>query len=614
MEIKHTEDNYHNLIKTIDQMFERPSVFNNFINRIIFPFYKNFELDSEIHFNYPFTVLVGKNGCGKSSALHALYGCPKDNSTADFWFSTHLDPIVEAGGIINSYIYEFTDKGKLQAAHKARTRRSKGVKHKENLDYWETRIISKRRKSKYGLTTSTHRDNPINKNVVYLDFRSELSAFDQYFYFGTLNKSLVSSTKQDYIRLQTTKLKNLFENATIYNSGGVPQNEIVAALSNEELKIISFILGKTFVSGKIIKHKLFGSWGTSIFLEKDSFKYSEAHAGSGEIAIVKLVHTLLNSPNQSLVLLDEPEVSLHPGAQRRLKIFLLELIKEKKHQIIVSTHSPNLVENLPRKAIKLFTFNPETEKVKILNNCLPDEAFYTLGQTLTNQVSLIVEDKLAYNIIKKVTHSLGEEKAALLNVEFFPGGAQTLKKSFVKHYAIVEDNNKFFIFDGDQDPKSEVLDLGKVLQNDYNTNYFKMHIDTITMNAGISFDRDGNSVEGGRDDQLLTAQEKFIRFYRENVFYLPTNIPEEIIWDEGIVFSLIDDKEVIDKIRQENNLKQKIKLAAQELFSSSDNPVDSLEGLLISKWIKRESKDKELIVDIINNILDKIEKQSLVNR
>jgi hypothetical protein len=35
--------------------------------------------------------------------------------------------------------------------------------------------------------------------------------------------------------------------------------------------------------------------------------YSEAYAGSGEIAVVKLVHDIVKAKNCSLILLDEPE-------------------------------------------------------------------------------------------------------------------------------------------------------------------------------------------------------------------------------------------------------------------------------------------------------------------
>ena len=43
-----------------------------------------------------------------------------------------------------------------------------------------------------------------------------------------------------------------------------------------------------------------------------------------------------------MILIDEPEISLHPDLQRKLFSLLVEYSKDK--QIIVSTHSPYFVD------------------------------------------------------------------------------------------------------------------------------------------------------------------------------------------------------------------------------------------------------------------------------
>ena len=66
--------------------------FRPYIDYIRFPYFKNIQQDTKIQFEFPLTVLVGKNGCGKSAVLHALYGAPEKKSVGDFWFSTNLTP------------------------------------------------------------------------------------------------------------------------------------------------------------------------------------------------------------------------------------------------------------------------------------------------------------------------------------------------------------------------------------------------------------------------------------------------------------------------------------------------------------------------------------------
>ena len=52
-------------------------------------------------------------------------------------------------------------------------------------------------------------------------------------------------------------------------------------------------------------------------------------------------------PEQALLVIDEADASLHPKAQRRLIKFLITLSRKKKLQIILSTHSPYILEELP---------------------------------------------------------------------------------------------------------------------------------------------------------------------------------------------------------------------------------------------------------------------------
>ena len=53
-----------------------------------------------------------------------------------------------------------------------------------------------------------------------------------------------------------------------------------------------------------------------------------------------LLITLEYAPSESVVLIEEPEIHLHPSAIKELKETMLNAISEKKLQIIISTHSP----------------------------------------------------------------------------------------------------------------------------------------------------------------------------------------------------------------------------------------------------------------------------------
>lgn len=63
--------------------------------------------------------------------------------------------------------------------------------------------------------------------------------------------------------------------------------------------------------------------------------------GSGTTSAIHVADALYDSKPNDLIALDEPELSLHPAAQRRLCDLIVELSADR--QIIIATHSPFLV-------------------------------------------------------------------------------------------------------------------------------------------------------------------------------------------------------------------------------------------------------------------------------
>lgn len=360
-------------IDTIKNMKEN-GAFKKYIEYIVFPYYKNLVPGTKINLEFPITILVGKNGSGKSSTLHALYGAPYWKSCADFWFSTEVDPIEETGGEgKNRFFYGYREDKQSEIKEVMKTRMRRGSKTKEeDPDYWETSKPIK----KDGMTAQT-RNDPVKKEVVYLDFRAEVSAFDKIFHFA---KGDISG-KKDLLRKRSKYLNRLF-NGEAMRFPGAPDEKVgvVKELNDEMKKKISSILGKEYVSIKVAEHSLFKNPGTSIYVKtKLSSRYSEANAGSGEVAVIQLVKKIEEAQEYSLILLDEPEVSIHPGAQEKLKEYLLEVTKRKKLQVVISSHSPILIRDMPSEAIKLYITNSQG-RFEVKENVDYREAFYDLQE------------------------------------------------------------------------------------------------------------------------------------------------------------------------------------------------------------------------------------------
>ncbi|PWN05453.1 AAA family ATPase [Rhodohalobacter mucosus] len=574
----------------------------NYIDLIQFPFYRNLELNSRINFDFPFTVFVGPNGSGKSSTLHALYGAPEGQTPYDFWFDTAVDPIKYYSDEKkrHSFFYSYKDQnGANLEVVKARIRRS------GNPNYWETsRPLKWAGMRPIPDDEDRERNPPIKKNVIYLDFRSELSAFDKYFYFREPTH-LKSRNKQEYLRRKSKQLQKVFLGTTqiVHGPHQSWQNKTLKNLTEEEIKAISFILGREYVSGKIVEHKFFTDWGFSVKFKTNLASYSEAFAGSGEVAIVKLITEINEAPNYSLILLDEPEVSLHPGAQHRLKLYLLDQIKRKKHQIILSTHSPTLIEDLPKEAIKVFYQNLSSGRFKIDQDRTYKEAFYHLELPNPEKYEIIVEDVLSKKILEAVIQSLGHGAVSTIEVKFFPGGSSIIKTDFLKVYSQNDNTTRFIVLDGDEKKVDRHVNPDSLTDAEKTEEILS---ELIKSQTGIKISFHPNSYdEGGQVEGKIDLMLRYLKYYNECVYYLPAQQPEEIIWNRDYAESILgvrDDKEEVwDEVESEENFKSKFYILKKALFDT-DEKIDNLYSMFIKQWVNKKDDNFESIVNLINRI------------
>jgi len=588
------------LINEIKNMFERDSdrnIFKKFIEYIRFPFFKNFEKDLKVNFNFPITFIVGQNGSGKSSLLHALYGAPKGKSIADFWYTTDLDQIKDLKNNRHRFIYSYVTPITKQKVEVLKTR----IKKKENPDYWEPaepRVTDGMKKLKdYNKPdkseASKDRWNQINMNVYFLDFRYSLSAYDKYFYFGKPNTRKLKS-KQDVIRKYAPKLRKSFDEkiSIKYYSRKVFQ---IFEISEEAKTTVKKILGKEYSEIKFLEHDFYDrNKGFAIRYKTNKSVYSEAYAGSGETAVLKLVYDLYSAKDYSLILLDEPETSLHPLAQKRLIDFILDQVKRKKLQVVISTHSPDIIEGMPPESLKILYENSDKERIGIIENAYPQNAFVHIGRTVTDKKMIIVEDKLAKMIIEAVLKKTGDFN--LFDVVYFPGGESQIKQKEMTVYSKEENSKHFIIFDGDQ--KREKINISDISDNNKKLEVLEEIIKNL-VGEEIKFSFNSNASDREKSKLML----QYIKYHYDNVFFLPKNIPEEIIWNNDVVNNSDFPQGEKEQIINETNFKTKYALYAKNEFgSNSADDIESVHKKFVKRWLENENEDFEEIKTIIENI------------
>ncbi|EEG9505525.1 ATP-binding protein, partial [Escherichia coli] len=331
----------------------------------------------------------------------------------------------------------------------------------------------------------------------------------------------------------------------------------------------------------------------------DKLNYTEAFAGSGEFAIVSLILNIYSAKPNSLILLDEPEVSLHPGAQKRMMDVLYSIVEQKKHQVVISTHSPVIVNTLPKDAIKLFVFDEESETAKIVQNIAPDEAFIELGHDI-NKKTIIVEDKLAKAIIDKAIKNY-ERLSLSFSVSYIPGGSETILSKHLPSYAVVERNDILFLLDGDKNKKIKPVRISEIADADLVNTMCKYYGCELIINASGS--------NGKKNEQESNRLKRQVLEYAFNkVQYLPFDTPEQLLIEKAITPS---EKEIIDSQTWSSNdpelYKNQIRLLAQHLYDKEEVNAEEIFCLqkMMTARLKNELPEFIKIRKIITQALDR---------
>jgi len=190
--------------------------FDRFIHEMCFPKFKSFAPDAKIAFKFPVTILIGPNGGGKSSILHAAWGMPLKYSTSRFWFSTPVDPIDFDANNQHRFWYSHYIK---QLKLVVESRKMCGNK---NHGYWEpTRPAQKEGMKIMPLKNAAFapfmsrtgdRWTPVDRIPYYFNAKAESSAFDRFF-----NSTELSSltARQDYFVKYSGKLRKVIDSALV---------------------------------------------------------------------------------------------------------------------------------------------------------------------------------------------------------------------------------------------------------------------------------------------------------------------------------------------------------------------------------------------------------------
>ncbi len=127
--------------------------------------------------------------------------------------------------------------------------------------------------------------------------------------------------------------------------------------------------------------------------------YSGFHQGAGETTMSDLLDYQFQPG--ALVLIDEIETSLHPRVQRRLIRDLAEQCRQNDVQVILTTHSPYILDELPLEA-RIYILKQDDGSRQIVTGVSPEFAMTKMDEENHPECDVFVEDKTAEVLIGEV--------------------------------------------------------------------------------------------------------------------------------------------------------------------------------------------------------------------
>lgn len=167
-------------------------------------------------------------------------------------------------------------------------------------------------------------------------------------------------------------------------------------------------------------------------IKKGTETYSSYNAASGEESVLYLLKDVIESPKNSLVLIDEVEAGFHPAVQRKIAEIIQYVSWRDKKQFVITTHSPTFVSSFPLESRVFIEADGLDYKV---TEKMPSQAIRSKMDSVGHPlIRLYCEDDLAEFLIRRalLSSSTGHDTARVVNI-VQSGPVDQVANDYVRH-------------------------------------------------------------------------------------------------------------------------------------------------------------------------------------
>lgn len=304
-------------------------------------------------------VVAGSNGSGKTTFLESIWNYFLD-------MAYYRKNILEKMNII--FDSDFEELKKINIVNRL-----------ESLNYYKKNNINS-----YQETISSFKVLPkliyIPTEINFSEVKTETTNFyREYSFFNIVDFNMIKDIPS-YIVSRIIYMLGQNENLTMLDARKKVTEEINGIFNILELDVKLKGISKDSKNMPIFENS-----------QGEEFDINELSSGEKQLFLRTLSIKMLE-PEDSIILIDEPELSLHPKWQQQI-IKVYQNIG-KNNQIIVATHSPHILGSVPSENIIILSKNEENKIVPITG----EELYSSYGQTSDRILEDIMGMKSARNI------------------------------------------------------------------------------------------------------------------------------------------------------------------------------------------------------------------------
>lgn len=342
-------------------------------DKVSFIYTYNKDFNKKVHFEFNddtllpnrINVVVGKNGTGKTKMLSSLASVLSGYNTKDEQY--YVDNRPEFSRYIAVSYSAFDN---FEKPFRKRHGKSRIVEEKQYIVSEIQRLQKKCQRM-----ADTDKDfellfNYFSEVVNYIEKFEKTQGFDNYFRDLIQGKVLADETSIEntigsYVYCGLLRGDRLISENEMYHNFKNNLSEIIRMSREKEWYTVMINifdneddLKRIFTEGELTAENI---------IEENFYALS-----SGQKIILHIfTQVIVSITEDSLLLIDEPEIHLHPNAISSFMRMLTQILDTFNSFAIISTHSPIVLQEIPAKYVRVFD-NNEFYEDKLWNECFGD--------------------------------------------------------------------------------------------------------------------------------------------------------------------------------------------------------------------------------------------------